>query len=337
MPESVLQELERTFVFKRATVIGHGREDSPTLRELLSAAVSALNSPNQREWKRDESERHTIMTVMNYVLGESRSVFCELMKTFPGQPTFAAEHDATKNRYRLLEIQPPSDTAEFVRGVLFFYCYGNGVIIMPTNTFKANELEGYLTWLLRTANVILPEGVVSLNDEALSIVEENIEHLSGASSVCLSASMADLLNFRSSELGAAEGRFAEAAKGIAQVINEAASEIRPGVRPIQVSEEGSGSDLDIVIEVKLPPRLRSTEHVLDALAVASRSFSGVRWSASLKSGFRLGAGRSQVARHKKVLHENRYPSYADARHKMVQTMQELIDSGLIGFLGVQEE
>ncbi|MCC6244929.1 MAG: hypothetical protein IT353_18935 [Gemmatimonadaceae bacterium] len=337
MPSSVvLQNLDRSFVFKRARVFS-ASEHSPTLRELLSTAIERLPSPDERTWSREEEERQSVMTVLNFEQREERSVFGEVMKTFPGQPTFAAEKDTTKNRYRLLEILPPNDRAEFIRGVLFFYVYGDGVVIMPTNTFKATELDAYLTWLLRSAGVLSGEESVNLIDEPFSVLEENIDHLSGASSVCLSASMAQLLGYRAPDVDSTKSTFAMAVQKVAETLNRAATEAKPGLVPISPSDVSDSADLDITIEVKLPPRQRSTEHVLDAIAIASRAFAGVTWSASLKSGFRLGSGRSQVTRHKKVLHENRYPSYLDARSKMSSTMQELIESGLIGFLGVREE
>jgi hypothetical protein len=335
MAQTISQELERTLVYKRANYVTM-RDSMPSLRELLTQAIEALDDPDKRQFVRQGTNNDRIVTMLNFERRELNSVFGEVLKTFPGQPTFAAERDPQRNLYRFLACLPPTDNSEFVRGVILFYAYGDGVIIVASNTFKANEFEEYLNWLLREAGIFTANEYLSLDDEPLSIVEENLDKLSGAKSVRLSCSFAGLLGFQAPVADTDQSKATLAMQAVARELRSAAEKIKPGVGAAMASVDES-TDLDIVVEVKLPKNRRTTREALDAIAVASRMFRGVAWTASLSSGFRLGNGSAAVSRTRKILHINKYPDYSDARTKMADALEDLMRSRLIGPLGLSVE
>lgn len=154
------------------------------LQSLLAEALNKLNNVGERfdgidENANDTSEDTGFRRLINTHRSKLGMEFGNLVLYADGINKQTLTIDNKVDELDVEQMAPPKTQdgkrREFLESILYYGIKDNHVVLLQSMALKSREIESYINWLLKKAEVISPENIVFLNNYAPKITKEKLE------------------------------------------------------------------------------------------------------------------------------------------------------------------
>ncbi|AXF86426.1 hypothetical protein DTO96_102180 [Ephemeroptericola cinctiostellae] len=166
--------IPKTLYFKKATFFKDNGK--LVLSSMLSAAAKEFKFAKDRRQNSDENGRYNKVILC---FNDSEGVLCGVFASYEKGTAIAAivENDTdTEVTINRVEVPKKGDKRqEVLEGICFFGVSKNDVIVIPSRTLKAKDLEAHLNWLITQAEQITGENKLYLAEHITKDLSDTLK------------------------------------------------------------------------------------------------------------------------------------------------------------------
>lgn len=309
--------------YRRATFF---QPISSSLQELVEDALSKLSTVSDRFERLDDGTDDDWQRFINMHKSALGMEFGNLVLYAPNQikHTITIDHEASElDIENIVLSSSDGKKRQFLESILFYGIYKNNVIVLQSMALKSRDLEGYLTWLLRSAGVISKENSVLLNNVASTDTQDRLDK-TDVKSVRIGTSLIDITNNDASERN--PSRVKPKGEGM-DILRILASD---RVNDLSWADIQGAKDLEVFIEVKYKRQTdETTQKALNKITSVLRHVSDEDIRIELKDGGSVIGTDLKVKTYISVEFNDGVINPKDLFEKMQTWLLDILDQGII--------
>jgi hypothetical protein len=318
MPKA--SRLPRTLLYKRCRITGG--------RASLAGLLANVLGEHTKPWKRkqtltaaaDETDSHRFINIWK-AFAPDPMWFGNLFEFTRGaEPSGFQLEDEDADELPVATLQKLDEKTHLIDSALYFGVLKDHVIISPSGSLRAKELQDHLNWLLKDYSGVLTDGYVTLEDE---VHPDARRAAAGVTAVKVKSPLtagAWLASEQNPKIDSSQSLRTGVLRGVIPAMKRAVGELDAG-------RAESLDRIDITLEIKYRGRTdRMGTVILDHLAAALPDDEAKFYQIELRGGTRINAGELKLRKRVSLRHESGLPVLDDVREKMLRWLIELLES-----------
>lgn len=312
---------QRTFSYKRAELVGTGGNLAGYITQALDGSL-----PLQRRQSLGDGPNSTARFINAFKpVAPNPIQIGSLFEFTPGSLPSGFTFDEEAAELPVEALAQLEKGRHFIEGALYFGVLGNHVVIMPSGSLTAKQLEEHFNWLLRDHAQVLSEGDarVVLQDEPTQSLRDRFDGVRSVSvdSPLSIAALAGPEDMPKIDYSLSMRDFM--ARALVPYLKAAVGELNS-------TQAESLERMRVRLQIGFDGRTERVDtSLLDHLVALLPDDESTHYSFDVRGVGKVRAGELKVVSSKSVIYENGLPVFGDVAEKMHSWLFHLLESNRV--------